>query len=299
MKIKTTTWYYIRRSPYQALSAIITMFLTFLLGGFFLLSTVASVLILNYFESKPQITVFFTDRVTKSDADKLAATLKATGNVSATRFISKDDALAIYREQNKSDPLLLEMVTADILPASLEVSATDPKYLKDFDGIIKKSDGVEDVVYQKDVVDALLSWTNAIRLFGGTLAGILAFDSVLILMTIIGMKIALRRDEIEILNLVGASPWYIRFPFILEGIIYGVSSSVLAWLILSVAIIWARLYILSFLNVIPEIQSALSNPTGNVFIVSDFVFLGVLVICGIILGTIGSLISVGRYLKNR
>jgi cell division transport system permease protein len=299
MKIKTTTWYYIRRSPYQALSAIITMFLTFLLGGFFLLSTIASVLILNYFESKPQITVFFTDRVTKSDSDKLAKTLKDSGNVASTKYISKEDALAIYRNQNKSDPLLLEMVTADILPASLEVSATEPKYLKDFDAIIKKTDGVEDVVYQKDVVDALLSWTNAIRLFGGTLAGILAFDSILILMTIIGMKIALRRDEIEILNLVGASPWYIRFPFILEGMIYGVSSSVLAWLILSIAIIWARFYILSFLNVIPAIQSALSNPIGSVFILSDLVFLGILVICGIILGSIGSLVSVGRYLKNR
>ena len=88
------------------------------------------------------------------------------------------------------------------------------------------------MVFQKDVVDTLLAWTNAIRIVGGSLAVILAFDSLLIIMTVIGMKIALKREEIEILNLVGASPWYIRMPFVLEGGMYGVAAR-LAWMIIT------------------------------------------------------------------
>ena len=267
MGIRNTTWKYIRRSPYQAVAAILTMFLTFLLGGFFLLTTVSSMLILQYFAGKPQITVFFTDNGGKKEADVLKETLDGTGKVASMKYISKDDALAIYREQNKSDPLLLEMVTADILPASLEISATEPKFLKDIEPIIKQSPGVEDVIYQKDVVDSLISWTNAIRVFGGSLAGLLALDSFLIIIAIIGMKIALRKDEVEILKLVGASPWYIRLPFVFEGAIYGAVGSVSAWAILIIAVLWLRNYILSFLGVIPVVYQLLTLPIGPIFLI--------------------------------
>ena len=70
-------------------------------------------------------------------------------------------------------------------------------------------------------MDSLLTWTNAIRVVGGVLALLLMLDSLLIIGTVIAMKIALKRDEIEILAVVGASPWTIRAPFILEGGFYG------------------------------------------------------------------------------
>ena len=134
----------------------------------------------------------------------------------------------MYKEQNKNDPLLLEMVSADILPASLEVSAKSPTFLSQLDEKIRGARGVDEVIYQRDVVDSLLSWTNAIRLTGGIIGGLLVLDSLLIIGTVIAMKVALKRDEIEILTLVGASPWTIRAPFILEGGVYGVIGSGLA-----------------------------------------------------------------------
>lgn len=297
MRLLPTTWKHIRRSPYQALAAIITLFLTFLLGGMVFLASTASVFILGYFESKPQITVFFADKATKDDADSLTKTLTATGKVSSTKYVSKEDALAIYREQNKNDPLLLEMVTADILPASLEVSATDPKFLKDLEPTIRSASGVEEVVFQKDVVDTLLAWTNAIRIVGSSVAGILALDSLLIIVTVIGMKIAIRREEIEILRLVGASPWYIRMPFILEGGMYGVAGAFTSWAIITGLVLWVRPMIVGFLGMIPSIALVLSSPTASPFLLASGGFLGGMILVGFFLGSFGSLIALSRYLK--
>src|SRR5258706_2617227 len=297
MKLLSNTWKHVRRSPYQAMAAVLTMFLTFLLGGVFFIASVTSVLVLQYLESKPQITVCYADKATLTDADALKKTLEATGKVSSTKYISKNDALAIYREQNKNDPLLLEMVTADILPASLEVSALDPTYLGELEPVIRQANGVEEVVFQKDVVNTLLAWTNAIRWVGGILAGLLALDYLLIIMTAISMKIALKKEEVEILKLVGASPWYIRMPFIVEGVLYGAAGATLSWLIITGLILWVQPMILSFLGMIPAIHMVLGSIQSVAFLVSTFGFLAVLVIVGFLLGSVGSLIALGRFLK--
>ena len=286
-----------RRSPYQTLAAILTMFLTFLLGGAFALTTGTSLAILRYFEGKPQLTVFFMEKAGKPEADTLKITLEGTGKVASTKFVSKEDALAIYKEQNKNDPLLLEMVTADILPASLEVTATDPRFLSELEPVIKEADGVEEVIFQKDVVDALLSWTNAIRIIGGTFAGLLAFDSLLIIMTVIGLKIAMKKEEIEILKLIGATQWYIRKPFVIEGGIYGIVGAFFAWLIITILLLVFRPALLSFLGAIPVIHVLLVNPASTTSLIALSGLLVVLCTTGFLLGAIGSLITLARYIK--
>ncbi len=288
---------HIRRSPNQALAATLTMFLTFLVGGVFFLASLASVSILGFFEGKPQITVFFTPKAGQVEADSLKKKLEATGKVASTRFVSKDEALSIYRQQNQNDPLLLEMVTADILPASLEVSATDPKYLEQLAPVIQGSDGVDEVVYQRDVVHSLLAWTNAIRLVGGTLALLLALDSLLIIGTVIAMKVALKRDEIEILTLVGASPWTIRAPFIVEGGTYGAMGAALASLILVVVVLWMRPMLYAFLGMIPVLHALLVNATGPVFLLSAGGFFVGTILLGFVLGAVGSWTALIRYLN--
>lgn len=288
---------HVRRSPYQAIAAALTMFITFLVGGVFFLATLASVSILGYFEGKPQITVFLTQKAGLAEADKLKAKLEATGKVASTHYVSKEDALTIYRQQNQSDPLLLEMVTADILPASLEVSANDPQQLSQLAAVIQGSEGVDEVVYQRDVVDSLLSWTNAIRWVGGFLAVLLMIDSLLIIGTVIAMKIALKRDEIEILTLVGASPWTIRAPFIVEGGFYGVTGAGVASFLLMVAVIWMRPFLYAFLGSIPSLRILLSSATSPLFLGSVAVFwLGNMAV-GFCLGALGSSIALRRYLK--
>ncbi|OGG24390.1 hypothetical protein A3A79_04365 [Candidatus Gottesmanbacteria bacterium RIFCSPLOWO2_01_FULL_43_11b] len=288
---------HIWRSPYQALAAVITMFVTFLLAGVFFLTTVASVAILDYFESKPQITVFFADKATQDEINTLKVRLEQTQKIASITYVSKEEALAIYREQNKNDPLLLEMVTADILPASLEVSATDPKLLSELEPLIKAAGGVEEVVYQKDVVDALLSWTNAIRIVGIVLVTLLTINSFLIVMTVIGMKIALRREEVEILTLVGATPWYIKFPFLLEGGWYGAIGALLSWIVIIPIVIWLQPFLLSFLGGIPIIYGVFGSLTSTAFLIFSSLFLIGLLLTGFLLGSVASLVAVGRFLQ--
>ena len=292
-----TAYHHMRRSPYQALAAILTMFLTLLLVGLFFLASTASYFILRYFEGKPQITVYFQEKTGDDVIKKLETALESTGKSSNIKYVTKEDALALYRQQNQNDPLLLEMVTADILPVSLEISATVPNFLSDLEAVIKQAEGVEEVVYQRDVVETLISWTSAVRWVGGLLAGLLAVDSILIVMTIIGMKIAIKKQEVEVLNLVGASPWYIRSPFLLEGGLYGLIGAGLASIIIGGLTLWLYPFLLAFLGVIPAIGSLLGAPASTAFLVAVLGFFGGLVAIGFLLGSVGSLVAVGRYLK--
>lgn len=296
MKLLSIAGTHIRRSPYQALAATLSMFLTMLLAGFFFVTSLASVLVLQYFEGKPQITVFFTDKTGAEEAKALQQKLEATGKTAGITYVSKEDALAIYREQNKNDPLLLEMVTADILPASLEVSASDPSFLRELETVIQGAPGVEEVVFQQDVVDTLLAWTRAIRAIGGALAGLLAIDSLLVVMTIIGMKIALKKTEVEILTLVGASPWYVRMPFLLEGGLYGVFGALAAWGMIVSLVFWLREGLLTFLNV-PIIAEVLQNPLAATFLIPAATLLVLMMSVGFLLGVVGSYVAVARYLR--
>lgn len=288
MKIFKTTWKHIRRSPYQALAAIGIMTLTLFASGVFFLTAATSSAILSFFESKPQITAFFTDEKKTEEITKLETKLKATEKVAQVKYVSKEEALAIYREQNKNDPLLLEMVTANILPASLEVSAKEASYLGDLAKILQAEPGVQEVIYQKDVVDALVSWTSAIRKVGIVLVGFLTIVSLLIILTVIGMKIALRKEEIEILRLIGASNWYIRVPFLLEGAFYGAVGGIVSWIILLILILYATPYLSSFLVGIPVL------PISPIFMAA---VLGGLILVGAGVGISGSLLAVWRYLR--
>jgi cell division transport system permease protein len=298
MSANNSYWKHIRRTPYQSMSAVLTMFLTFLLAGVVFLATVTSHVVLGYFEGKPQLTVFFTEKAGLQEADALKAKLMSTGKVASTKYVSKEQALTIYREQNKKDPLLLEMVTADILPASLEVTAKEPSMLKELEPLIKGGDGVEEVVFQKDVVETLISWTNAIRLVGGVFAILLGFDSILILMTVIAMKIGLRRDELDILKLIGASGWYIRKPFVAEGAFYGSVGAVSAFVIVESLVIWQRQNLLGFLGSVPTVSGFLSNPTATPFLVGSAAFFGGMLAVGLLLGSLGSIIATGRYMRS-
>src|SRR3990167_1019459 len=150
---------YIRRSPYQALSAIAIMTLTFFAISVFSILTIISVRFISYFESRPQLTVFFKDSATRDDIRALSDKLKKTGKTSSITFVSKEEALKIYKQQNKSDPILLDLVTADILPASIEVQAVQAEDLSSLAQVVKNAPIVEEVVFQKDIVDTLVAWT--------------------------------------------------------------------------------------------------------------------------------------------
>ncbi len=283
-----TAWTHMRRTPYQALSAILIMFLTFFITTVFVLTAGGFQTILHYFETRPQVTAFLKDETTSIQIDTIKAKLAQTGKVKEAKYISKEEALNIYREQNKNDPLLLEMVTANILPASLEVSTNDLASLNEIAQILRAESTVEEVVFQEDVVNALQQWTLNIRRVGVGLIGVFGLVSLLMILVIIGMKITLRKEEIDILQLLGASRWYIRAPFLLEGMFYGTVGAFVAWGITYLLLLYLTSYIIGFFQGIDLL------PVSPFFMLT---ILGIEISSGIVIGSLGSLLAVKRYLK--
>ncbi|MBI2611230.1 ABC transporter permease [Candidatus Gottesmanbacteria bacterium] len=291
----------LRRTPYQSLAAILTMTLTFLVASMFYVMAAFSGSILSYFETRPQIIAYFTDKKDENQIKELEAKLYATQKVSQVRYISKEEALKIYREDNKDDPLLLEMVTAEILPASLEVQTTDPQYLPEINNLLNKEPEVEEVRFQEEIVDILLAWTNAVRSAGIVTVALFGVNALIVLVTIIGMKIALGRDEIDILTLIGATSWYIKKPLILQGLIYSITAAILSWGITTLVLLYVSPMLGGFLRYINKLSFFSYQgieiavwPISIGFIAS---ILLVNLFIGIIVGLLGSLFALRRFLK--
>lgn len=280
---------YIRRSPYQSIAAILIMSLTFLSIAVFAILTIISIRIIDYFETRPQLSVFFKQEASNEEINALRDQINATGKAKSIKFISKEEALAIYQQQNQEDPLLLDLVTADILPASLDIQATDAVFLEELASVARASKSVDEVVFQKDIVDSLINFTNGLRQIGLVIIGVLLMVSIFVILTIIGIKITVRKDEIEIMKLIGASNWFIRTPFLLEGIFYGAVGALIGWgIAFGVLQFYATPHLNNFFGSVPAL------PIEPLLMLQ---VLGVLLVAAILLGAFSSFLAVLRYLK--
>ena len=170
----------------------------------------------------------------------------------------------------------------------MEVSTEKIADLAEVSSAIQKSPIVQEVIYQKDVVATLSSWTSALRKLGVAVIVILSLVSVFIMITIIGIKISQKRQDIEIMKLIGANNWYIRWPFIFEGIFYGLLGALVGWVVSVGALFYATPTLSSFLRGIPVF------PVSPVFLLA---LLLVEFVLASLLGALSSYLAVLRYLK--
>ena len=280
----------IRRSPYQTFAAVSVMTMTLFLACVFALIAAGSQAVLTYFERRPQINAYFKlDYIPKPE--QIAALEQkyfSTGKIEGFRYVSKEEALKIYSELNKNDKLLLEAVTSSMLPASLEVSAKDPTELARLSVELEGEEGIDDVRFAEDIVNELTKWTRSVRIIGAGLVGVNIVITLSIILLIISIKVANRRDEIAALQLIGATPGYISAPFVWEGILYGVSGAIIAWGVAYLILLYTMGFWAGFLggiNILPPpfwFMSAL---------------LGAMLALGILVGSLGGVIATRHYLK--
>lgn len=284
-----TTWHHIRRSPFQSLIATTVMILSFFFISLFVIINFGLSSVLNYFETKPEITLFLKDGLEKSVVENIQKELSAYPNIKEITFISKDKALSIYKEQNKDNPLLTEMVTASILPASFEITVTDPKVLEEiYQNYSTKTSVIDEIIYQKDIINSLLNWTNTTRKIGITIVLIFSLISFLTITTIIGMKITNRKDEIKISRLLGASSFYVKRPFLLEGIFYGAIGSIVGFILSFLIAFFSQASINSFFQPVIFIDLSLYL---------YLLLFAIELLAGIFLGFFASWIGAKRYIK--
>jgi len=281
----------IRRTPYQALAAIMVLTLTFFAASVFTFLFASANIILKHFESAPQVIAFFEKGKDLSDTEvaTIKAKLSQTGNLASFKYVSTHEAEQIYKEKNKDDPILLELVDYKILPPSIEVSANNIEALKDLKEILKSQTKAADVIFYEDVVQTLATWFKNIRLLGIALVIYLTLQSFLILVLIVSLKILSKKEEIEIMRLLGASFWFIVGPFLFEGVIYGIIGAILGFCGALSILLYSTPLLVDWLADIPLF------PISPLFLLSVFT---VQILAGIFIGIFSSLFSVRRFLPD-
>jgi cell division transport system permease protein len=292
----------IRRSPYQAIAAIFIVSITMFIIGIFTLVSVGSHDVLLNFETKPQVIAYLKDGHTQDQVVQLLTTLSNTVGVKKAIYVSKQDALDIYKKSVGNDPILLGtvtdwgVVTADILPASIEITALNPDAFQTISAVLEKNDivsttpqGAKEIDYPKDVVAELTKWTSAIRTGGLVLVIALCLVSVLTIIMIISMKISSRRLEIRTLKLMGAKNFFIINPYIQESVVYGIVGAFLGWLFCFITILYSTPFLA------PRFGSIISFPIPyQVFLI----LLGVMLVFGWLLALISGYFAAVRFLKR-
>lgn len=289
MKHLSTALTNIRRSPYQTLAVLILVTITFFVGYVFSLFLYGTEQILKHFERTPQVTAFFKIEAPETAVQQLETTMKEKSYVSSINVISKKRALEIFQQDNEKDPLLLELVTADILPASIEVSSKDAESLPEIRKDLEADPNIDEVVYQEDVIKQLQEWTKSIRAIGVVSIVVLSLTSLLWITIITSLKVVNRRRTIQIMRVIGASKWYVRAPFIYEGIIYGILGSLLGWSSMYLALLYATPWLKEFIGTISLFPLPLQFYAMQA---------GIGTLVGVVLGALASAFSTQRMMRN-
>lgn len=279
----------IRRSPYQSILSIIVLSITFFVAFTFSAMTIGSQRILQYFETQPRVIAFFRLETDNSIVDNLAEDFRQKDYVKEVLVVDKSEALEIYRQENQDNPLLLELVTEDILPASIEISAHDAQNLDKISQTLRENQYVEDVDFQQDVMQSLIRWTNALRLFGLFFLVILTTVSFLMIMVTISMKVSAKRNSIKVMKFVGASNIFISRPYVIEGIILALIASLLAFAFYYAMILYVTPWLNDFL------QDIINFPIAWEFFAYQLL---AGLIAASLLGTFASITAVKRMLRK-
>ena len=278
----------IKRNNWMSFASISTVAVSLFVLGMFLIIVLNMNRMASMLESQVQINVYLDDKLKGSEIDDLEDDLKKMQGIESVQYVSREDAIVRLRERLGDQKYLLDALgDKNPLPNAFEVTVKQPTMVETAAKAIEKFGGVESVKYGQDVVEHLFDMTRLVRIFGFTLMLLLAGATLFIISNTIRLTVFARRKEIAIMKYVGATDWFIRWPFLLEGVVLGFFGGVLASIALRsiYGLITAKVYsTLAFLPLIPQ------YPFVN------FISL-VMVLSGMGIGALGSTISLKRFLK--
>lgn len=281
----------IRKEKLLSLSNVIVIGVTFFLLGVFIHVIFYSQTALKMLESQAQVTIFFKDDFTEPQIIELQNKLNSDPRISNTKFISKEEAFRIFADINKNEPILLESISASILPASLEIRTRQLASLNEIFTELSSQEGVEEVKFFKDVVDKFKYWSSVVYIAGSILLLTFFVISFSVIIATLRTTIHSKGTELEILKLVGASDQYVKSPLILQGVFFGGISAGISGLLLTLVTLPLNLGV--FQN---GVTLSILGLSINHWVFSLAVFV-ILVLSGVGLGYLGSITAVKKYLK--
>jgi cell division transport system permease protein len=231
----------LRRSSAPALAALLTILLTALVLGVFIPIVQATTGTANEVRSRVVADVYIKESATELERTDLRRAIENTANVKSVEFISKAEALSHAQKKNpKAFKAGAELLGSNPLPASFRVTPEDPDRLEEVVAALAPNGqprlaAIDEVRDREEDTDKILSATGLVKALTAGLAALLVLASVALIANTIRLSIYARRREVEVMKLVGATNWFIRWPFVIEGMVVGFFGGLLAVLLLTVA----------------------------------------------------------------
>lgn len=245
---------------------------------------------------KIDISVYFQNTASEDEILKLKRSLESLSEVKNVQYVSRNEALELFQERHKDDPTIgqaLDVLGENPLSASINIKANDPKDYPVIAAYLSAENlksAVDQITYNQNqvVINRLASIVDTARRAGIALTVILSIVAILVTLNTIILTIYSGRDEIGVMRLVGAGNKFIRGPYIVQGILYGVLAAAVSMLLMLPLVYFASPYAKILM---PEIN------LQSYFYNNALILLAYQLFFGITLGTVSSVIAVSRYLK--
>ncbi|MGI6574667.1 MAG: permease-like cell division protein FtsX [bacterium] len=278
----------LRRNSLMSLASISTVALSFLILGLFVLLVANMNFFTETLESQVEIAAYLAPELEPEDIEELKTQINLIPGVKENIFVSKDEALNRLREQFGGRQDLLDSV-AEMNPLrhSFEIKSETPEQVELIAEEVAQLSGIAEVKYQREMVERLFALTRSIRIAGLVIVVLLLFATVFLISNTIRLTVFARRREIGIMKLVGATDWFIRWPFIMEGALLGLLGTLICIVLLNRFYPWlvGNVYrTLPFIPLIPP--EAILNSLNPLL-------LGL----GFFVGAFGSIVSLRRFLR--
>ena len=283
----------LKRNAIPSFAAMATVLVTVLVLGVFLPVVQATTGAANEVRNKVIADVYLKDDVKKADIDRVGRLLKAEPLIGNVQFISKEQALTTEKKRN---PKAYELLGSNPLPDSYRITPVKPDDIgKIKDALAPQAPGggttvvdpaIDEVKNREEDTNKILSVTRVVKITMALLLGLLGVASVLLIANTIRLSIYARRREVEVMKLVGATDWFIRWPFVIEGVIVGAAGGLLAVLLLVVAK-------LAIVDPLAADFALIATPDTI-----DFkLLIGLLLLSGVAVSALGSGLSLRKFLR--
>jgi cell division transport system permease protein len=279
----------IRSNVGLSMAATVTVLITVFVLGAFIPSFLYVQSAVDAQKAKVDITVYLDDPIPAPEVNRLQRKLAADRDIKSFQFVSKADAQRILKER-LNDPHLLDQLPSNPLPPSFVITPVDPHRSSDIVARYEKDPAVDGpIAFDRQTTNKLLSVARFIQWSGLVLIVILMTASLLLIGNTIRLSIFARRREVEVMKLVGATNWFIRWPFVIEGVVCGVAGGVA-----SVLLLWGvKVSVVD--NWLNSSDEGLTRDTATTIGFSTLAL--ILIAAGALVGALGSGLTLRRFLR--
>lgn len=276
----------LRRNGLVAFAAVSTSFIALFLLGMALLVRSQAGLLIDYAQADVQVSIFLKDNISETQRAHLQTLLDDMAEVKTVHYESKQEAYQRFLKIFANETELVKNVTPDAIPASFRVDLHDPQKFKVVSARLAPESGIDKIVDHREFLDRLFAVTAVFRVGVLVIALVMLVASAALIGNTVRMAVFARRKEIGIMRLVGATNWFIRLPFLIEGVVEGLigaGAAILGLFIMKVAFLDSLRQKIVFLPWVGSAQVIDTIPW--------------LVVAGTVVAVVAGVFAMSRYLE--